>query len=433
MSVEILDLEDLNQSINSIRISDVFNTNETIMPNQNTESLISAARNYGEILPKFEGKSSNLETFILRVDSFYQKYGNTADVTLNEYVYCLICNKLTGEASDFVTCRPDINTWILLKEALRHKFGDFTDRKILSHQFKMLKIKQDENLVEFIERIRSVQTRLDIKTQSDSALTREQKQIHKEINEQTALEVLYNNSPAMLQTIMDVREHATLSAATNTVLNFITKHPPEKQKTNISPKVHINQPINNQFQNQNFTRTSQNNSFVNRGNVAQNTSRNNFTNQPRMQSFQQRNYNPNTQNNYTSRSTSQNQNNFRQLNQNTSRVNNAPITRNTQNLPPDNSLRSSTFQRTAFKNWRQPRINCTEVEPVDYENQNYCEDENYYENQNYCEETNPEYFPEDYYNCNNTEEINSVGCNNEQLNQDHVDVVNFQPPASDNN
>lgn len=193
-----------------------------------TEQLISAASNYGKVLPKYDGKPNSLESFIAKVNTFYDKYGNTRDETLNQYVFCTICSRLIDEADNLVTCRPDITNWPDLKTALRNKFGDLTDRKILFHQFKNLKLRSGESLSNFIERIRAMQSHLDIKIQMDDNVTNEQKQVHREINEQTSIEVLYNNSPQILQTILDIRDHDNFAAATATALNFITKHPVER-------------------------------------------------------------------------------------------------------------------------------------------------------------------------------------------------------------
>lgn len=441
--VQIINVEDLNESINSIRLSEYFTDNSDIENSQeninmpetaaarvpSTEQLITAARHYGEIIPRFSGKPNALEAFIIKVDQFYNKYGNTNDDSLNNYVFCMISSRLSDEANDFVTCRPDLVDWPSLKDALRNKFGDLTDRKILTHQFKTLKINASENLKDFIERIKAMQTRLNVKIQMDTSITNDQKIIYKEIFEQTALEVLYNNCPSMLQTILDVKDHSTMAEACNTVINYITKHPAEKsanfhkqvmQKPKPNIPTHMYRPFPQYFrtgnpQQQFHPRTTDasrpSTSFVHPAQNAQQP-----VNGPRNQNVSQSYNNPN-------------------------KVSNIPAMKQTP--VSTTSQRLNRYQSSGFKNWRSPRpqVHCTELVP-EYADENpdddsYYLDPTYYDTtpeNSYCNNclanfnvTDEAYSDENYYSptdCSSSEQANNTE------HQAHT-IENFHPTASD--
>lgn len=337
------------------------------MPNQaqNTEQLIAAAGNYGKVLPKFTRNSSTIETFISKVDTYYEKYGNTDNATLNEYVFCLISSRLTDEAENLAATRSDLNTWPLLKAALREKFGDLIDTKILAHEFKFLKIKTHEKLNEFIDRIKVMKTRLDVKVQANENYDAAEKTAYKKINEQTAIEVIYNNCPVMLQNILDVKDDQTLVATTNTVLNYISRHPAEKTPiTKFTPNSRppvmnnprlVQRPINSQWTNRSYFPQQQNN-YPSQYNPT----------------FARPNYQFPPRNNWTNQ-----QPQFFNRNQNTPPQN---VNRNTttQVARPNSNIKTNKFDGTAFRQWRQPRpqINFTEIDPSYTEEYHESQSEN---------------------------------------------------------
>lgn len=355
----------IEDSISNLSLSSSENISIDNMAEQhNTEQLISAARNFGDILPKFDGNPNSLETFIIKADRYYQKYGATEDETLSHYVFCMISSKFINEASDFVSCRSDLTDWPMLKDALRNKFGDLTDRKILAHQFKNLKIKPNEEFNDFIERLKSFQNKLNLKTQVDPTITAAQRVTYREIHEQTAIEVLYSNCPPMLQTILDVKNPLTLNEASSTVLNYVMKHPIEKQKpkpTNF-PKPQFFRPPQPNFPRPTYFRPPENNRPYFSANGLPNIQRQPSQINPNVRNF------PQTGNNFQNRH------------------NTVPNNRPTQN-PSASNVRSNRFQGTAFRNWRQPRpqVNFTELcasEQENYypENLEYGITENYFSN-----------------------------------------------------
>lgn len=350
--------QNLSSSIDTPVLEDLARFDQVTMATPSTESLITAARNYGDVIPKFDGNPSSLEVFINRVDKFFAKYGSTVDETLNDYSFCLIISKLTGPAESFASTRPDLNNWGDLKNALRTKFGDHTDRFTLSHIFKYLAINARENLTDFIERIKLVQTQLNMKIYSDNALTAQQKAAHIEINEQTALEVLFNNCSPLLQTILEVRNFRTLSEATPTVINFMSKHANKEPSNNINKfSNYINKPpiiaSNRQFSvraagssSNNFPpayfppKTAETASPVFRQPVREQTS--------------QQNLRSHTRHNNQPFAPRQGQASFSGINRTAPKFNGPP-------RPPN-------FQNPQFRQWRDPQVHLNEIETT-FENE----------------------------------------------------------------
>lgn len=409
------------------------------MPDPTTETLIAAARHYGEIIPKFEGKPHTLETFISKVDAYYDKYGNTNDDALTSYVFCMITNRLTGDANDFAICRPDLTDWPLLKVALRNKFGDFTDRKILAHQFKTLRIRAGETLNDFLERIKTVQTQLDVKIQMDDGIADDQKRVYKEINEQTALEVLYNNCPPMLQTILDVKMHTSLAQATGTVLNFIAKHPQEKIVRNLQPVSRSpfqakppalqdtarrnfpvypsfhNRPPNNPNNSRPWHQITQKptNSFMTRPNNHQNL-------QP-SQRFQPTGHQTH-QTHYGPQASAPTRTNF-------------PISRPTPTT--SGNVRQNQSSQSVFRNWQQPKSHINHMEMTSVPNDpNFPDSESEYVTGNYCDQFYGDLNEYEQEECD-VNEINEMLMNTyvEQPAESSTEfsvLENFRVPASEN-
>lgn len=441
--VEIVEVNEESLPVDNLPVSSIFNPEldletETIMPGNDaptTEALITAARNYGEIIPKFDGKANALESFIIKVNGYYEKYGNTNDVTLSNYVYCMICNRLTNEANDFVICRPDLQDWPALRQALRNKFGDLTDRKILAYQFKMLKLKSGESLSDFIERIKTMQTQVNVKVTMDDSLTAGQKIVHKEINEQTAIEVLYNNVPPMLQTILDVKMHTTMAEAANTVLIYLAKHPPEKLQKPV-------QKNNEQISRPMFSQRTPSQTFSSNNSPLRSPRPNFSTNRPFGQQpyMSQRPVNISTpitrgnQNSSDPPNTSIQRNQSSQPQPFTSTNNSRANVSGNRPMPRTNmSPRSNQYQTSAFRNWRQPnpQINYSEVNPFESEY-------NLYETNNYADmsENNPNTLTDANFSenawCMNS--MNEAECSeNLYIEEDQQTYAeNFRLTASDN-
>lgn len=160
---------------------------------QTTPSL-SSPKAIADYLPHFDGTSEQLESFIFRCDKYFNTYGKSSDNGLNDFVFNVICSKLRNDVSNFLMCRPDLATWPLLRNALREHYGDKIDRQTLTREFLQMCKQKHENIAEFLERLKLIKSRVEVKIQTDPSLTIDQKLLLIEQNELNALDVLAANT-----------------------------------------------------------------------------------------------------------------------------------------------------------------------------------------------------------------------------------------------
>lgn len=209
------EIEILAEELNNITITETFNN--TI---DNTMATLAAAKEIARTLKNFSGKSEHLEFFIASIDKFYDRYfTNTNDASLKEFIFASICSKIIDDAGDFLLCRPDLTTWPEIRNALRQKFGDRVNRQVLSQQLNFLAKTRNENMIDFIERIKILKTRICLKIISDQTLRQETKQALNEQTELTAVTVLMSNSPTDLRTILMFQNPQNLEDANAIVVN----------------------------------------------------------------------------------------------------------------------------------------------------------------------------------------------------------------------
>ncbi|GJQ71448.1 hypothetical protein Trydic_g11173 [Trypoxylus dichotomus] len=115
-------------------------------------------------------------------------------------------------------CRPDLNTWPDVKTALRDNYGDRTDRQTLMREFLQLSRNKNENILEFLERLKLFKSRVEVKIHTDIRLSAEQKTLLINQNELNALDVLAANSDNNLRLLLDIKPANNLASATDIVI-----------------------------------------------------------------------------------------------------------------------------------------------------------------------------------------------------------------------
>lgn len=185
----------------------------------NNTATIQAAKEIANTLRTFSGNSDHLETFINSVDKFHNRYGITTDNSLNEFVFSVICSKIISEAGDYILCRPDLETWPDVRDALRLKFGDRTDRNVLHQQFLYLNRNKNENIIDFLDRLKIMKMKLNLKINADSTLTQSVKTSLIEQNEVTAVTILLSNVNSDLRTALMTIRPRNIDEATTLVIN----------------------------------------------------------------------------------------------------------------------------------------------------------------------------------------------------------------------
>lgn len=221
-------IEALSNSFDKIKIQD-----------HSKMVTIQAAKEIAYTLRPFSGRSEHLESFINAIDKFHTRYGTTSDNSLSEFVFASICSKIVEEAGDFILCRPDLNTWPEIKKALRDKFGDRLDRNVLQQQFIFLTRHKNENIIDFLERIKLLKMRLNLKINSDSELAQATKSALIDQNEVTAVTVLISNTSSDLRTLLMIKNPKNIDEATSLVIN----HTSMEQQINSRHHYQLNTPI----------------------------------------------------------------------------------------------------------------------------------------------------------------------------------------------
>lgn len=208
-------------------------------------TTINAAKEIAHTLRPFSGRSEHLEYFINSVDTFYNRYAlNTTDESLKEFVFASITAKIIDEAGDFLLCRPDLKTWPDIKNALRLKFGDKTDRHVLLQQLNFLCRNKNETSLEFIDRLKQLLAKISVKTQSDINLTAATKTALIQQAESTAITVLLANIPSELRTILMIRNPKSLDDANSLVFNHSLIEQQINSRSNITRFTPIQTPVN---------------------------------------------------------------------------------------------------------------------------------------------------------------------------------------------
>ncbi|KAK9875503.1 hypothetical protein WA026_007897 [Henosepilachna vigintioctopunctata] len=179
---------------NKFNIDQFVNNLQTLNLN-NSMATIQAAKEIANTLRQFSGRSEHSESFLNSADRFYERYGN------------------------FILCRPDLQTWPEVKQALKEKFGDKIDRHVLQQQFIFPTRNKTENISNFIERLKLTKMRLNLKINSDPHIDPQTKLSLIQQNEVTAITVLISNSNAELRTLLLLKNPKDIDEATSLVLN----------------------------------------------------------------------------------------------------------------------------------------------------------------------------------------------------------------------
>ncbi|XP_050505257.1 glycosyltransferase-like protein gnt13 [Diabrotica virgifera virgifera] len=177
----------------------------------------------------------------------------SADNNLNEFVFNALRSKITKNAQTYILCRPDLNTWPQIRNALREQFGDRIDRQTLTK----------ENILDYINRVKSSKSRLEVKIKSDPNVTQERKLNLIEQNEGNALDVLMGNVNDSLRTILDMQNPRNMNHACETINRYYYREQrlnslyQDNKNTNLNQNRHNNNYSNYLPQKQYYPRYNQ--------------------------------------------------------------------------------------------------------------------------------------------------------------------------------
>lgn len=208
--IDLLSSLNLDVDFNQSSSSNIKQENKIL----NMENI----RFHTSLLPTFSGIQNHLESFLNSIDEFYSLY-NSTDANTNKVVLAAIKSKLIDNAREFLLSRPDLTTWTAIKEALRQKFGDPITYHILIQQLQYFKINKNENIIQFVDRIKSFIQRIVSKIQCE-VTDNNSKIILLHQVQQTAVLILTANSPQTLKTMLMLQRPNTLDDAYSYVINY---------------------------------------------------------------------------------------------------------------------------------------------------------------------------------------------------------------------
>lgn len=227
-----LSLEDLSsESIANINLT------SNNMANPNNAVNLPILNQYISVIPQFDGDKNKLENFLSICDKFITRYYNSSDESFNDFLLLAITSKLTNEAQNLINSRPELNSWDLIKNALRINFGELRDRESLEQDLLTITLNRNENLIEFGERIKIARSKLNSKIRSDLDLDPATKLIYLNQYDSLALNAFIRNLKGEIRTIVRLRKPRTIEHAISLVI--------EEENFNYN----INQNQNKQIQN----------------------------------------------------------------------------------------------------------------------------------------------------------------------------------------
>ncbi|KAF2879800.1 hypothetical protein ILUMI_26375 [Ignelater luminosus] len=114
---------------------------------------------YVDTIPHYNGDRNTLEIFVSACDYLFVIY-NSNDAQLKAYLLRVVIGELTDRAQLLIGTRTELNSWELIKDALRLSFGDQSNIDCLEQDLITLYPKKNEPLLEFGRRIQVVRSRL---------------------------------------------------------------------------------------------------------------------------------------------------------------------------------------------------------------------------------------------------------------------------------
>lgn len=111
---------------------------------------------FAKLLPTYDGNKRTLAFYIESVENALNLIVNSRD---DQYICCLIRNKLTGRAVEALSQSPGAKTWPEIKNALHRKFGEFRTELQLVQE--LIQTNRENNSLEaFGDKIRNLMSTL---------------------------------------------------------------------------------------------------------------------------------------------------------------------------------------------------------------------------------------------------------------------------------
>lgn len=176
---------------------------------------------YVDTIPYYNGDTNTLEIFISACEYLFATYNVFNDVELKNFLLRVVIGKLVDRAQILIGTRSELNSWELIKEALRQSFGDQRNLECLEQDLIVLCPMKNEHPLEFGKRIQIARSKLasKISSQSETTMPKETKLIYLKQYDQVALKTFIRGLSGHLQSIVRLRNPASLEIA----MHFVTE------------------------------------------------------------------------------------------------------------------------------------------------------------------------------------------------------------------
>jgi hypothetical protein len=216
-------------------------TPQNIDPNQvvNNSTNLSLLKLYVDTIPTYDGNVNTLEVFINSCDYLFTTFGTLAN-DVNAYLLRVVISKLTGRALILIGTKTDLNTWDLLKNALRLSFGDQRNLDCLEQDLLTLFPFKNEPPLEFGKRIQIVRSKLESKLGSVSVteMCINTKRVYSNQYNKLALKTFIRGLQPQLQNIIRLRNPDTLEQA----MAYVTEEENFRYTQNFASFLHHQRP-----------------------------------------------------------------------------------------------------------------------------------------------------------------------------------------------
>lgn len=104
-----------------------------------------------DIIPAYNGNPIALNPFIAACDAMFTKFGISQED--QEFLFHAIISKLRGDVQTHICAKTELNTWPLVKQQLSLTFGDPRKLENITQDIIHTKIKKNESLQAFSNRM----------------------------------------------------------------------------------------------------------------------------------------------------------------------------------------------------------------------------------------------------------------------------------------
>lgn len=231
--------------------------------NQNLIQEIMSNPNYSLIryqadnIPCFDGNSKQISRFIRSCEHFLTNHQDTTnnEAKINVCLFDTIIGKLTGRAADLVGSRMELNSWLLIKNALINTFSDQRSEDCLVQDIISMRLEKNEPIQNFGLRIQDSRSLLFTKI-NNTNLEAQIKLLKIHQYDDLCLKTFINNLNYHMQLVVRLKSPGSLEQAMSFVReeeNFINY----KNRSNFNNR---NMPTQAQKQNKPFQQQTYNNS-----------------------------------------------------------------------------------------------------------------------------------------------------------------------------